>query len=75
MYLGEVSVNFDMVLNDDFVSCILEDFPNEMELVSDVVSIVLSVCFIFLCCCGGWGGSVWVFGIFDCMLHARNLKI
>ena len=32
-----------MVLNDDFVSCILEDFTNEMALSFDVISIFLSV--------------------------------
>ena len=56
MYLGEVSVNLYMVLNDDFLSCILKYFPNEIALSFDVVSIILSVCVIFLCVWLGGGG-------------------
>ena len=37
VYVREVSTNIDMVLDDNFVSCIQEDFTNDAALSFDVV--------------------------------------
>ena len=47
MSIGEVSINFDVVLVDNFVSFCLEDVSNDATSSFDIVLIVLSVCVIF----------------------------
>ena len=45
MSVGEVSVKFDILLDDDFVSCVLEDFPN-----SGLLSLILCHFPPYMCC-------------------------
>ena len=61
---------FDIVLDDDFLYCVMGYFPNDVALSFDVVYIIFSVCVIFFCVLGG--GSVWFLGRLGCMTHAWN---
>ena len=69
MSIGEVSINFDVVLVDNFVSFCLEDVSNDATSSFDIVLIVLSVCVIF------FSGVGVGFVIFYGMLHAQNWRI
>ena len=61
VYVGEVSVNFDVVLDDEFVSFFLGYFPNGAALKFDVVSVDFSVCFLCFCVLGEGGGGVGLY--------------
>ena len=52
--------------------CFLRDFPNDVALKFDIVSIVLSVCVIYFCVLGG---RVLVFGFGFFGLYATCLEL
>ena len=55
--VGEVSVNFDIVLDEDFVTFVLAEFSQQCSAEFYFVSIVLYLCVILLWMWVGWWGG------------------